>query len=384
VVKITNEEDQLRALLDRQAITPEEYKERFERMREKANEIHKRKGRPPKSTADIPGVANVDQDQLEKVFKFTFEYREKKWSRSIILVTIEKEWFAEGAMRYAYRGTDWTQTGDDAKFVAKSSKEKGERTRTYFIDVEMQGMCQYFAGEFNARGTPKKVTFIEAYVIERYQLDADNPLRIMGCEKELLGDYQKFNNNWGWMAPDERNTPQAFSHFSWWHSNGQYIVVDVQGVGDVYTDPQVHSADGKGFGKGNVGKEGIDQFFTTHKCNSVCKILGLTDKIEDFVGTAEEGYVPEHLDYNSTPTDQDLAFFNLERPQYEHIVRSFKESDADSSGELSIAELPSLCRKLGIEIPTNELLRVLTIIDRDHSGEISLLEFLFWWTGHEP
>lgn len=39
---------------------------------------------------------------------------------------------------------------------------------------------------------------------------------------------------------------QAFSHFTFERSGHQLIVVDVQGVGDLYTDPQIHTADGKG------------------------------------------------------------------------------------------------------------------------------------------
>jgi len=42
-----------------------------------------------------------------------------------------------------------------------------------------------------------------------------------------------------------RNTPHAFSHWTWEHSRGRDIVVDIQGVGDLYTDPQIHTADRK-------------------------------------------------------------------------------------------------------------------------------------------
>ena len=43
---------------------------------------------------------------------------------------------------------------------------------------------------------------------------------------------------------DQRNTPQAFSHFTYEASCQSMLVVDVQGVGDVYTDPQIHTIDG--------------------------------------------------------------------------------------------------------------------------------------------
>ena len=54
------------------------------------------------------------------------------------------------------------------------------------------------------------------------------------------------------------------------------MVVDVQGVGDMYTDPQVHSASDKGFGSGNLGIRGMALFFSTHKCNNLCKWMHLT------------------------------------------------------------------------------------------------------------
>ena len=53
------------------------------------------------------------------------------------------------------------------------------------------------------------------------------------------------------------------------------IIVDLQGVGNTYTDPQIHSIDGKGFGAGNSGLKGVRQFFSTHRCNAICKKLCL-------------------------------------------------------------------------------------------------------------
>lgn len=47
------------------------------------------------------------------------------------------------------------------------------------------------------------------------------------------------------------------------------------GVEDHYTDPQIHTADGKGFGLGNLGRNGIQRFLSTHKCNAVCALLNL-------------------------------------------------------------------------------------------------------------
>jgi len=42
------------------------------------------------------------------------------------------------------------------------------------------------------------------------------------------------NSNCGAVLSD-RNTPQAFSHFTWEHSKHSLLVVDLQGVNDYYT-----------------------------------------------------------------------------------------------------------------------------------------------------
>lgn len=49
----------------------------------------------------------------------------------------------------------------------------------------------------------------------------------------------------------------------------------MQGVNDLYTDPQIHSGDGAGFGKGNLGETGMKKFVSTHRCNHICKFLRL-------------------------------------------------------------------------------------------------------------
>jgi hypothetical protein len=68
---------------------------------------------------------------------------------------------------------------------------------------------------------------------------------------------------------------QAFSHFTWEESKKQILIVDVQGVGDVWTDPQIHSVNGVGYGKGNMGMRGITAFLNNHRCNAMCKALKL-------------------------------------------------------------------------------------------------------------
>jgi elongation factor 2 kinase len=113
-----------------------------------------------------------------------------------------------------------------------------------------------------------------------------------GVERFIDGPYRKHNNNFGFVSEEERNTPQAFSHFTYEISNHKLLVCDIQGVGDMYTvrlyflqlpscflphffiffqDPQIHSIeDPDAWGKGNLGQKGIDKFLQTHRCNAIC------------------------------------------------------------------------------------------------------------------
>ena len=57
-----------------------------------------------------------------------------------------------------------------------------------------------------------------------------------------------------------------------------------QGVGDFYTDPQIHTWDGDGFGMGNLGAEGIERYLAScgaaHAHNALIGKLGLL-RLED-------------------------------------------------------------------------------------------------------
>ena len=57
-------------------------------------------------------------------------------------------------------------------------------------------------------------------------------------------------------------------------------MVDIQGVGNVLTDPLIHCLDENRFDSGNFGYEGILNFFQSHKCNKYCKDLNLIHPVD--------------------------------------------------------------------------------------------------------
>ena len=73
----------------------------------------------------------------------------------------------------------------------------------------------------------------------------------------ISGEYVKHNSNAGFVEDVKlRTTPHAFSHFTFECSNHELIVVDIQGVDNLFTDPQIHTFNGENYGDGNLGVKG--------------------------------------------------------------------------------------------------------------------------------
>lgn len=183
-------------------------------------------------------------------------------------------------MRYVYHLTDYSLPHGHQQCVAKLSKDPSEQKKTYFSEVEMQYKCKELAHKFNTFNLPKRIDFVDSWVVEFPHRPAPHgagPLTVL-VEPVLRGPYIKYSNNYGFVSPENRDTPQAFSHWTWAHSGGKILVCDIQGVGDLYTDPQIHSNAGPQnylYGRGDMGIDGINQFFSTHRCNGLCRSLGL-------------------------------------------------------------------------------------------------------------
>ena len=47
-------------------------------------------------------------------------------------------------------------------------------------------------------------------------------------------------------------------------------------MGDLYTDPQIHTLDMKDYGEANLGHKGMALFFSSHLCSPLCSALGLS------------------------------------------------------------------------------------------------------------
>jgi len=271
--KVLEDVKTLRQLYEMQMMDTNEYEaRRIQLINSLTKTTH-----PNGATVTAPAVSPVTEPRLsgtERAIRHRYDAKKGKWCHTATIVIVEQTPFAEGAMRKAYRMRDLSQEGALSFMVAKVFRDPNEDRTSYFKDVEMQMQVKELAERFNRRNPPKKVDFVTSYVYEL--VDRPNK-QICSAEYFIDGKFEKHNNNYGYINDDtERNTPQAFSHFSYEDSGGTMIVVDIQGVGDVYTDPQIHTLDGQGYGRGNLGIEGVNKFFSTHACNQICHFLGVT------------------------------------------------------------------------------------------------------------
>jgi len=259
---------------------------------------------------------------MEHCKRHRYNPQTQSWVLDDVLVKIESKPFAAGAMRECYAMKklstfstavyrDWKRAPN---FVAKRYKKPVEN-KVYFADVALQMDAKHLGDEYNKTDPPKKVDFVQTAIIE-FPNRPNQPL--FGVEHLIEGDYVKYNSNSGFVAGNSssssgggssnavngsssagdvvdhhavlRNTPQAFSHFTFQCTKGQAMCVDIQGVGDLYTDPQIHTLDGEGYGDGNLGLRGFALFFRTHECNPLCNRLGLTSFDRCAPDVAAQGY----------------------------------------------------------------------------------------------
>ncbi|KAJ1408915.1 kinase-like domain-containing protein [Ochromonadaceae sp. CCMP2298] len=240
------------------------------------------------STTPLRTPSWSDLDPLVKAVRHTFHKSPDSvmdWSDPQLRLTsqatevrISSSHFAKGAMREARCMYDKTMNRDGvAKVYFKTSGTKALMSK----DTEAQAIAKLLALEFSAsKGNAVTIDYIFTSFYELPDLPPGHPMKYFAYEPYIPGEYKKYNNNNGWINPEFGDTAQAFSHFTWQHTGGNLIVVDLQGVNFILTDPQIHSRDLKKYGAGNLGAEGMASFFSSHVCNDACRHLAL-----DPVGT---------------------------------------------------------------------------------------------------
>lgn len=198
--------------------------------------------------------------------------------------------FGEGGMRVA----SYAKWGDKYYVVKRFNKEVDQVMQDLCMNtregVEKDIRCQVLAGALSKKFNSALRRAISNFT---YDIEYVEPLLIQIAGREyayaeemMQGEFEKYNSNNGWINPDKSATgylAAAFCHWSLEETAREAMVCDIQGCNIVWTDPQIHTKRVshhdelfKRFGFGNHGLAGMLRFSQTHKCNGVCKALGLS------------------------------------------------------------------------------------------------------------
>mmetsp|Transcript_14504 Transcript_14504/g.41383 ORF Transcript_14504/g.41383 Transcript_14504/m.41383 type:complete len:375 (-) Transcript_14504:59-1183(-) len=207
--------------------------------------------------------------------KFTYDAKADTWHPEQLKLRIAHKPFSTGSMRAAYRAWELVEDGSPQfELVAKKLRpELHLPLETICHDAMTQMVAESFAQEFNRACAERSLAHCVAFLpVSAARLEGmAEPVCL---EPYMSGDYVKHNDNAGHNNTNDE-VAAAFSYFSYVASRGRMLVCDIQGVGTFYTDPQIHTLDGVGFGLGNLGRQGIHRFLRSHHHSQLCEDLGL-------------------------------------------------------------------------------------------------------------
>ena len=284
--------------------------------------------REPQSSIDIYIPYEEEWVKYHKVKKTVFNKHTREWEykedvfhdNRAVALAVREHIFGEGRERAVRRVREVDDFGNfvgpilvgkESLFVEHASDSYSFH-KTFFI---LQTLARQMAERFNremhripgiCKETTPIIEFLECSVMRVYDVDGNRKYYLV---ERMLDHkkYKKWNNNDGFVDKSDSNEsgrkktqsgkdssgmisfshediPQAFSHFTYLASNRTYLVCDLQGVKNMQTkppvfeltDPAIHYSEitgRKDYGRTDRGQQGIDDFFHTHKCSSLCHSL---------------------------------------------------------------------------------------------------------------
>ncbi|KAK4443134.1 kinase-like domain-containing protein [Podospora aff. communis PSN243] len=190
--------------------------------------------------------------------------------------------FAEGSLLKVAAG--WTAWGPGIGMVCKWLKPGVVNNEREFFGMNMKASRKAIdiIKRFEEVKLPKplnKTIFVSETEVRKFEENPDDEDWQLGgvlhLQQPFVREFQKFNSNTGWCgtSTDGMHVMQGLSHFSYHDSGGELVLCDLQGEAYsshiVLTDPVILSRS-RDYGDTDLGVDGIDNFFSHHRCGSYC------------------------------------------------------------------------------------------------------------------
>ena len=231
----------------------------------------------------------------------TFDLNRQSWvNKAVIEFGIEERSFASGGFRNAHMAYSKTNELGTKNWVLKQYKNDAALTIKETLNmpiedhtrkqVQLHQVASNIVLQFNNRAPAefgKQFSYNKVY----YSTYKDVPVTV---EQFVPGEFRKYVNNDGKCccldeeSKDELvNKAECLAHFSYIHSNGNLMLLDLQGSDYVLYDPEIATKellDGENesetyFCAGNTSYLGIEKFLQEHICSDFCKIMNLSNDI---------------------------------------------------------------------------------------------------------
>ena len=186
--------------------------------------------------------------------------------------------------------------------------------------------------KFNAEVSPSRpISYTAVNVQKVVQRSQPNQRPLLNeyvvCEDFIPGEFNKWCSNYGYIGPGSSSLP-AFMHWSWYHTKGEEMVADLQGVREKYsyklTDPVIISLS-ETYGATDTRVEGMAMFFLSHTCNTFCKHLP-KPTVEGFRGIIPDQYLQAAKTFLAQVHGSTTYKVELKFPSYirERVAKEFR------------------------------------------------------------
>ena len=225
----------------------------------------------------------------------SFDVAKKEWVKlGEVKFDVQEKHFGEGGFRKAFRASSKNALFQNNTWVLKKYHDSAQQLvndlGTDFESqarksVQMHCLSRHLAQAFEQLCNETIESFGPAFRYNKvyYGLHGTQHVTI---EEYIDGEFEKYVNNTGvvYCIGEMREKAEAFVHFTWERSGGNFMILDIQGAGYVLSDLEIATIglrDKEGdassefyFCMGNLSGHAIRAFQAHHKCNKICKTLG--------------------------------------------------------------------------------------------------------------